>query len=60
MKLTASRGQGKLALLALVLADAAQYRDQRGRVPGLLLDDAGSELDEKRLGALMDMVSDDG
>ena len=57
MKLTASRGQGKLALLSLVLADAAQYRDHAGEYPVLLFDDAGSELDDKRLGALMDMVS---
>jgi DNA replication and repair protein RecF len=57
MKLTASRGQGKLALLSLVLADAMQYRERTGEYPVLLLDDAGSELDDKRLGALMDMVS---
>ena len=57
MKLTASRGQGKLALLSLVLADAVQYRERSGEYPVLLFDDAGSELDDKRLGALLDMVS---
>jgi DNA replication and repair protein RecF len=60
MKLTASRGQGKLALLSLVLADAVQYKESSGEYPVLLLDDAGSELDDKRLGALMDMVSSMG
>ncbi len=57
MKLTASRGQGKLALLSLVLADAVQYKERSGEYPVLLFDDAGSELDAHRLGALMDMVS---
>jgi DNA replication and repair protein RecF len=57
MKLTASRGQGKLALLSLVLADAMQYKESAGEYPVLLFDDAGSELDDKRLGALLDMVS---
>jgi DNA replication and repair protein RecF len=57
MKLTASRGQGKLALLSLVLADAMQYKESTGEYPVLLLDDAGSELDESRLGTLLDMVS---
>lgn len=57
MKLTASRGQGKLALLSLVLADAVQYKESAGEYPVLLFDDAGSELDDSRLGALMDMVS---
>ncbi|MGC2423845.1 MAG: AAA family ATPase [Nitrospirota bacterium] len=57
MKLTASRGQGKLALLSLVLADAVQYKESAGEYPVLLFDDAGSELDESRLGALLEMVS---
>ncbi|MBI5190516.1 MAG: DNA replication and repair protein RecF [Nitrospirae bacterium] len=57
MRLTASRGQGRLALLALVLADAEVYRDEQGEYPVLLLDDVASELDVRRRDALMDYVS---
>lgn len=60
MRASASRGQGRLALLALVLADAELYREERGEYPVLLLDDVGSELDEKRRRALADYVSEMG
>jgi DNA replication and repair protein RecF len=57
MRSTASRGQGRLALLALVLADAESYKAERGEYPVLLLDDAASELDDRRKEALMRHVS---
>lgn len=57
LKATASRGQSRLALLALVLADAQLYREQSGEQPVLLLDDAVSELDDRRKEALLEYVS---
>ncbi len=57
LKATASRGQSRLALLALVLADARLYYEQSGEHPVLLLDDAVSELDERRRDALLEYVS---
>ena len=57
MRACASRGQGRLALLALVLADAGQYLAIRGETPVTLLDDAFSELDEKRKDALLEYIS---
>jgi len=56
----ASRGQSRLALLALTLADAGLYRREKGESPVLLLDDAASELDARRKGALMELVSETG
>lgn len=56
VKVAASRGQSRLALLALVLADAGLYKDERGEFPVLLLDDVASELDEKRRAALVEYV----
>ena len=57
MRHNASRGQSRLALLALVLADAGLYKDARGEYPVLLLDDVTSELDHKRRDALIEYVS---
>lgn len=57
IKTSASRGQGRLAYLAMVLADAALYHGQTGKHPVMLLDDVVSELDDTRTGALMDYVS---
>ena len=44
----ASRGQARLAALALRLAEARFLEDRRGEAPFLLLDDVLSELDERR------------
>ncbi len=44
----ASRGQARLAALALRLAEARFLEDRRGEAPLLLLDDVLSELDERR------------
>jgi len=57
MRAAASRGQSRLALLALVLADCGLYNDERGEFPVLLLDDAASELDGRRRDALMGYVA---
>jgi len=57
MRTTASRGQSRLSLLALVLADGGLYKTERGEDPVLLLDDPASELDDKRRGALMEYIS---
>ena len=40
-----SRGQQRLAILALKLAEIDLIRDESGETPLLLLDDAASELD---------------
>ena len=57
MRGSASRGQGKLALLALALADAELYFERKGERPVLLLDDVGAELDGKRRGALTERLT---
>ena len=44
----ASRGQARLAALALRLAEGQLLRARRGEAPLLLLDDVLSELDERR------------
>jgi DNA replication and repair protein RecF len=43
-----SQGQQRLSLLALLLAERQVIASQRGSTPLMLLDDAMSELDEKR------------
>jgi DNA replication and repair protein RecF len=45
---SASSGQARSVLLALTLAVAEVYREERGRPATLLLDDLDSELDEQR------------
>jgi DNA replication and repair protein RecF len=40
-----SRGQGKIAAIALRLAQARDLKDQRGIAPLFLIDDVGAELD---------------
>ncbi len=57
MRVSASRGQSRLAMMALVLADCGLYAEERGSFPVLLLDDVGSELDDARRAALMECVS---
>ena len=48
-----SRGQEKLTVLALLLAQASAFARMRGEWPVLLLDDLPSELDARHLGASM-------
>jgi DNA replication and repair protein RecF len=55
-----SQGELRLALLALLLAERSVLREQRGRVPLLLLDDVMSELDAHRRELLADELSGDG
>jgi DNA replication and repair protein RecF len=51
-----SRGQQKLAAIALTLAQLQCLRDTVGLVPTLLLDDPAAELDAQRLAAFIDHV----
>jgi DNA replication and repair protein RecF len=51
-----SQGEQRLAVLALLLAEAALIADRRGYAPLLLLDDVLSELDPKRRAILADRV----
>ncbi len=55
-----SRGQQRLAVVALKLAEADLMREQAGDVPVLLLDDVLSELDERHRGLLVEAVGQVG
>jgi DNA replication and repair protein RecF len=55
-----SQGEQRVAVLALVLAEAAALRERSGRSPLVLLDDVLSELDEERRDALASIVSTGG
>lgn len=54
-----SRGQQKLAALALALAQADVYAATKGHWPVLLLDDLASELDEAHQDALLASLEED-
>jgi DNA replication and repair protein RecF len=51
-----SRGQQRLGLLALLLAEREELAAERGRPPLMLLDDVMSELDAPRRAALVDLL----
>jgi DNA replication and repair protein RecF len=53
----ASRGQQRLAVLALKLGEAALMTDASGESPLVLLDDILSELDERHRGLVLERVS---
>jgi len=53
-----SRGQQKLVAAAMVLALLQRLRDQQVTPPTLLLDDPAAELDQDRLAALVEMVTE--
>ena len=53
-----SRGQQRTATLALKLAELEYIREHTGNYPLLLLDDAGSELDERRRAAILQVASE--
>jgi DNA replication and repair protein RecF len=55
-----SQGEQRLALLALLLAEAELVADRRGAPPLLLLDDVLSELDPARRRILVDRVAGRG
>jgi DNA replication and repair protein RecF len=55
-----SQGEQRLALLALLLAEAELLAERRGVRPLLLLDDVLSELDPSRRGILVDRVAGRG
>ena len=54
----ASRGQGRTAVLAMKLAEAANLRESGDRPPVLLLDDVMSELDPGRRAHVLDQAAD--
>lgn len=51
-----SRGQAKLAALACLLGQAADFAAERGHWPVLCLDDLGSELDHRHLAWILDWL----
>ncbi len=51
-----SRGQQRLGLLALLLAEREEIAAARGTAPLMLLDDVMSELDDRRRRALADLL----
>jgi DNA replication and repair protein RecF len=53
-----SAGQQRGALLVLQLANLAVYHATRGEYPLFLLDDLDAELDYKRIGSLLEYLSD--
>ena len=55
-----SQGEQRMAVLALVLAEAEVLRERHGSSPLVLLDDVLSELDEDRRRALAEIVAGGG
>jgi DNA replication and repair protein RecF len=55
-----SRGQQRLGLLALLLAEREELASAHGAAPLLLLDDVMSELDVTRRGRLVELLRADG
>jgi DNA replication and repair protein RecF len=55
-----SQGEQRVAVLALVLSEAAAVRGRVGKPPLVLLDDVLSELDGERRRSLADMISRGG
>jgi DNA replication and repair protein RecF len=60
LKRMGSQGQQKSFLIALRLAQLAFMESATGVKPLLLLDDIFDKIDEKRVAALMDLVTRDG
>ena len=60
LRLYGSQGEQRVAVLALLLAEAQLITDRRGYPPLLLLDDVLSELDPRRRRALADRITNKG
>ena len=60
LRLYGSQGEQRLAVLALLLGEAAALADRRGGPPLLLLDDVLSELDPERRRALAGLLAGRG
>jgi DNA replication and repair protein RecF len=54
----ASRGQKKVLMLAWKVAEALEYRDERGELPVLVLDDALADLDADRQARVVACLGD--
>jgi DNA replication and repair protein RecF len=53
-----SAGQQRSALLLLLLANIEVYRSTRGEYPLFLIDDIDAELDYRRIGELLEYLSE--
>jgi len=60
LRVFGSQGEQRVAVLALVLSEAASVRERVGKPPLVLLDDVLSELDGERRRSLAEMVSRGG
>lgn len=60
LKSYGSRGQQRLGLLALLLAEREELAAEHGAAPLILLDDVMSELDATRRGRLVDLLRREG
>ena len=58
LRLSASRGETRAALLALKMAEMSILESEKGETPILLLDDVFAELDRHHSEALIDFVGD--
>lgn len=54
-----SEGEQKNAVISLKMAEIDIFRDEKGVIPILILDDLFSELDEVKIGNIMSFISDD-
>ncbi len=57
LRVFGSQGEQRVAVLSLVMSEAAALRERRGTSPLVLLDDVLSELDGERRAALAAMIS---
>ena len=60
LRVFGSQGEQRVAVLSLVMSEAAALRERRGTSPLVLLDDVLSELDGERRAALATMISRGG
>jgi DNA replication and repair protein RecF len=60
LRVFGSQGEQRVAVLALVLSEAAAVRERLGKPPLVLLDDVLSELDGERRRSLAGMIEQGG
>ena len=59
MKMFASQGQQRMAIISLKIAEIFIFREELGEYPVLLLDDIFSEIDAKKRNRIIKYLSDD-